>query len=141
MIVSRTEDVAIDRAGLEEILKLHVEKAHSIDRASTKVAFDVQSAPDGYGMSERTLTSLRGSTIETTTPTEEADVLKVLGRRTFKLDEAETRAVVERYVAQARGVDVVDVVAKLKLEASYKCGRMGWMPAKLTGAVATIEIK
>lgn len=141
MIGTRSESVSIDRAGLEEILRLHVERTETIDRSLTRVTFDVQDAYEGYGMSEHTVTRFKSASVETTTPTPTNDVLKVLGRRTFTFDEAEVKAAIAAYIADARGVPVDDVKVDLKLEGRRQGDRGGWEGPGMTGAVASMKLK
>jgi hypothetical protein len=140
MMKQTHEDVTIDKAGIEEILKLHVESTESIDRASTRVHFDVGSESHGQGYGEYDVTILKGAKVETTTPTAQDDVLKVLGRRTFNFGDAEVREAILDYVAKARGVDPASVSIDLKLQARHQGDRGGYEGPYLTGAVATIKI-
>jgi hypothetical protein len=141
MIGTASETVSIDRAGLEEILRLHVERTETIDRSKTRVTFDVQDVPMGHGMSEHTVTTFRSAQVETTTPTPTHDVLKVLGRRTFRLDEDETKAAILLYVSTARAVPEDAVSVELRLEGRHQGDRGGWEGPGVTGAVASIKLE
>lgn len=141
MIGTASETISIDRAGLEEILRLHVERTETIDRSKTRVSFDVQDVPMGYGMSEHTVTSFRNAQVETTTPTTTDDVLKVLGHRTFRLDETETKEAIALYVSTARGVPQDAISVELKFEGRHQGDRGGWEGPSMTGAVASIRLK
>lgn len=141
MIGTRSESISIDRAGLEEILRLHVELTETIDRSLTRVTFDVQDTYEGYGMSEHTVTRFKSASVETTTPTPTDDVLKVLGRRTFTFDEAEVKAAIGEYVAKARNVPVGDVKVELRFEGRHQGDRGGWEGPDMTGAVASMKLK
>lgn len=140
MIKQNHEDVTIDAAGIEEILKLHVEKTESIDRASTRVHFEVGTESHGQGYGEYDVTTLKGAKVVTITPTSEDDVLKVLGRRTFNFGDADVREAILAYVAKARRVDPTCVSIDLKLQARHQGDRGGYEGPSLTGAVATIKI-
>lgn len=141
MIGTRSESVSIDRAGLEEILRLHVERTETIDRSRTRVTFDVQDAYEGYGMSEHTVTRFKSASVETTTPTPTKDVLNVLGHRTFTFDESEVRTAIAAYVAEARGVPIGDVEVELKFEGRHQGDRGGWEGPDMKGAVASMKLK
>lgn len=141
MIGTRSESISIDRAGLEEILRLHVERTETIDRSLTRVGFDVQDTYEGYGTAEHTVTRFKTASVETTTPTPTDDVLKVLGRRTFTFDEAETKAAIAAYVAKARDVPIGDVQVELKFEGRHQGDRGGWEGPGMKGAVASMKLK
>lgn len=140
MIKQVHEDVSIDRAGLEEILKLHIERTERIDRASTRTHFEVGSRSGGHGYGEYDYAVFKEAKVETITPTSHDDVLKVLGRRTFRFNEQELKAVVLAYVADARKVDRSNVVVELKLQDRHQGDRGGWEGPGITGATVTIKI-
>lgn len=140
MIGTPSETITIDRAGLEEILRLHVERTETIDRSLTLVTFDVQDVPEGYGLSERTATRFKNAMVETTTPTPTDDVLKILGRRTFHFDDAQTKAAVASYVSRARGTNMAEVTIELKFEGRRPGERGGWDGPRMNGAVASIKL-
>lgn len=134
------EDIRIDRAGLEEILRLHVERTESIDRASTRVSLEVGTRTEGYGRSETDLPVFKGARIETTTPTTDHDVLKVLGRRTFVLTAAEVEEAIALYVARARDVPRAAIQSSMMLSGRRQGDRGGWEGPSLNGVTVTIKI-
>lgn len=140
MIKSTNEDVSIDKAGIEEILKLHVEKSEKIDRQSTRVSFDVGVETHGQGYGDYDTTVLKSAEVETTTPTTPQDVLKILGRRTFRFGPDEITAIVRDYVAGARGVDPSKVAVSMKLVDRHMGDRGGYEGPYMTGAVAVITL-
>lgn len=133
------EDIRIDRAGLEEILRLHVERTESIDRASTRVTLEVGTRTEGYGRSESDTPVFKSARIETTTPTTQKDVLKVLGRRTFVLTEAEVKEAIALYVAEARDVPRAAVQSSIMLSGRRQGDRGGWEGPSLNGVTVTIK--
>lgn len=134
------EDIRIDRAGIEEILKLHVERTESIDRASTRVVLEVGTRTEGYGRSETDVPVFRGAKVETVTPITQDDVLAVLGRRTFLFDEAEVKEAIGQYVAKARGVSRAAVQSSMMLSGRHQGDRGGWEGPSLNGVTVTIKI-
>lgn len=140
MIRNVNEDVTIDRAGIEEILKLHLEKSESIDRETTRVSFDVGVETHGQGYGEYDTTVLKSAEVETTTPTAPQDVLKILGRRTFRFGTDEITGIVRDYVAVARGVDPGKVAVTMKLVDRHMGDRGGYEGPYVTGAVAVITL-
>jgi hypothetical protein len=134
------EDIRIEREGIEEILRLHVETTESIDRSRTKVTFDVGSRSVGMGPSERDVTVFNSASVETVTPIASDDVLKVLGNRTFRFTADDVTRAISAYVCKARGVDRSAVLTRLDLQDRHQGDFGGYEGPSLTGAVATIKI-